>query len=68
MAAIQAEPWHRSTPNPVEHADYWIQVQILREPWHPHWWKELKALYRDSAGDLHDAQALQVAWWQATAF
>ena len=34
---------------------------MIREPQHPSWWKELKALYRDSAGDLSNAQALQLA-------
>ena len=63
MTAIQAEPQHRKTPDPVEHADDWIQPQMIREPQHPHWWKELKALYRDSAGNLSDAQVLQLAQW-----
>ena len=55
-------------PNLVDHADSWIQVQMSREGRHPHWWKELKALYRDSlAGDLSNTHALQLAWQQATA-
>ena len=49
---------------PVECADNWIQAEMIREPWHPIWWKELKGLYRDSAGNLSDTQTLQLAWQQ----
>ena len=52
----------------MDHADDWIQVQMIREPQHLHWWKELKALYRGSVGDLSNAQAPQLAQWQAAAF
>ena len=68
MAAIQAEPWHRRTPNLMECADDWIQAQMIRDPQHPSWWKELKALFRDSAGNLSNAQTLPLAQWQAVAF
>ena len=68
VATILPKPQHRITPNLVEHADYLIQAQMIRKPQHPHWWKKLKALYRDSAGNLSDAQALQLALQQAMAF
>ena len=45
-----------------------IQVQMIRDPQHPSWWKELTALYRDSVGDLSDAQASQLAQQWAVAF
>ena len=56
-------------PDPVDCADNWIQVQMSWEAWHPHWWRELKALYRSwLANNLSDTHALQFNGWQAAAF
>ena len=69
MAAIQAKPQPRRTSDLVDHADDWIWLHMSREAWHPHWWKEFKAVYRDClAGNLSDVHALQLVQWQATAF
>ena len=68
-AAIWAKLWPRRMPDLVDCTDDWIQVQMSREVWHPYWWKELKALYRDClANDLSDAHVLQFVWGQTMAF
>ena len=55
-------------PNLVDQADDWIWVQIW-EGRHPHWLKELRALYRSClVGELQNIHALQFAQQQAATF
>ena len=68
MAVIQAKPRHRRTPGLVECPDDSIQTQMIWDQWHPSWWQELKAVYREYMGKLGNALPLQCAWQQATAF
>ena len=63
MATVQAKPQSRRMPNLVDQADEWIQVQMSWAERHPHWWKELRALYQGClVGDLSDIHALEFSW------
>ena len=69
MAAIWGEPWPRRIPTPVDQVYEWIWVHISQEGRHPHWWRELRALYWGClVHDLYNTQALHFAQWQATVF
>ena len=68
-APMWVKPKPRRMPNPVDQADDWIWVQMSQEGRHPHWWKQLRALYWGClVGNLSEIHALQFAQWQAAAF
>ena len=51
-------------PDPVECPTNWIQVQMIQNPVPPRCWKELRSIYRESAGELNPALVQQSTQWQ----
>ena len=72
----QSKSQLKGMPDPVDHPDQWIKVEMDRIESHPHWWKEIRTLKihpRECLQKLHHSdlskpKALYFSWGQAVAF